>query len=279
MILESVEHGLLIWPTIEENEVTMTKKYAELSATEKLQADCDMKAINIIFQGLPTEIYSLVNHHRVAKELWEKVQLLIQGTSLTKPKRAGRQNSYAAGTSGTRANPSGTRGNYSCQQRIMKCLNCQGEGYMERQYPKPKRKMDATWSREKILLVEAQGNGKVLTKEELEFLADPGIAEAKAFLMANLSSYGSDVLSEVPKSDNTHNDMLNQSRINLRRTSITGFQAQSIRSSNAIAIDSLYLLVLNTGASQSRQHGFPFITVYTKEYHSECSGNYHRDNA
>nr|GEV90185.1 retrotransposon protein, putative, Ty1-copia subclass [Tanacetum cinerariifolium] len=39
MILESVEHGPLIWPTIEENRVTKTKKYAELSATEKLQAD------------------------------------------------------------------------------------------------------------------------------------------------------------------------------------------------------------------------------------------------
>ncbi|GJY42453.1 hypothetical protein Tco_0429723 [Tanacetum coccineum] len=56
----------------------MTKKYAELSATEKLQADCDMKAINIILQGLPTEIYSLVNHHRVAKDLWEKVQRLCK---------------------------------------------------------------------------------------------------------------------------------------------------------------------------------------------------------
>ncbi|GKD13661.1 hypothetical protein Tco_1198068, partial [Tanacetum coccineum] len=48
---------------------------------------------------------------------------------------------------------------------------------MARQCPKPKRKMDATWFREKVLLVEAQGNGKVLTEEELEFLADPGIAE------------------------------------------------------------------------------------------------------
>ncbi|GJS25808.1 hypothetical protein Tco_0486428 [Tanacetum coccineum] len=72
MLLESVEHGPFIWPTIEENRVTKTKKYAELSAIEKLQADCDMKAINIILQGLPTEIYSLVNHHRVAKDLWEK---------------------------------------------------------------------------------------------------------------------------------------------------------------------------------------------------------------
>ncbi|GKA51891.1 hypothetical protein Tco_0745087, partial [Tanacetum coccineum] len=87
MIFESVEHGPLIWPTIEENRVTRTKKYAELSATEKIQADCDLKATNIILQGLPSNIYSLVNHHRVAKDLWEKVQLLMQGTSLTKQER------------------------------------------------------------------------------------------------------------------------------------------------------------------------------------------------
>ncbi|GJV51487.1 hypothetical protein Tco_1447228 [Tanacetum coccineum] len=87
MILELVQHGPLIWPTIQENGVTMTKKYAELYATEKIQADCDLKATNIILQVLPSDIYSLVNHHRVAKDLWEKVQLLMQGTSLTKHER------------------------------------------------------------------------------------------------------------------------------------------------------------------------------------------------
>ncbi|GKA47585.1 hypothetical protein Tco_0740468 [Tanacetum coccineum] len=60
MILESVEHGPLIWHAIEENGVIRTKKYAELSATEKIQANCDMKATNIILQGLPTELYSLL---------------------------------------------------------------------------------------------------------------------------------------------------------------------------------------------------------------------------
>ncbi|GKE91686.1 hypothetical protein Tco_1572781 [Tanacetum coccineum] len=70
MILESVEHGPLIWPTVEENGVTRTKKYAELSAAKNIQVDCDMKATNIILQGLPSNIYSLVNHHRVAKDLW-----------------------------------------------------------------------------------------------------------------------------------------------------------------------------------------------------------------
>ncbi|GJX65838.1 hypothetical protein Tco_0300181 [Tanacetum coccineum] len=82
---------------------------------------------------------------------------------------------------------------------------------MARQCPNPKRKRDATWFRDKVLLVEAQRNCKVLNEEELEFLANPGIAEAKAVLMANLSSCGLDVLSKVSHSDNTRNDMLNQS--------------------------------------------------------------------
>ncbi|GKC24653.1 hypothetical protein Tco_1026803 [Tanacetum coccineum] len=59
MILESVKHGPLIWPTIEENGVTRTKKYAELSPTEKILADCDLKATNIILQGLPPDVYAL----------------------------------------------------------------------------------------------------------------------------------------------------------------------------------------------------------------------------
>ncbi|GKF04404.1 retrovirus-related pol polyprotein from transposon TNT 1-94, partial [Tanacetum coccineum] len=149
---------------------------------------------------------------------------------------------YAAGTSETRANTSGIGKNYSGQQMAVKCFNCQREGHIARQYPKTKRKRDATWFMEKVLLVEAQGNGKVLTKEELEFLADHGIIEgpvtqsvithnasyqaddldvcdsdcdeistAKVVLMANLSSYRSDVSFEVPISENTNNDMLNQS--------------------------------------------------------------------
>ncbi|GJW50238.1 gag-pol polyprotein [Tanacetum coccineum] len=122
----------------------------------------------------------------------------------------GRQTSFAAGMSGTRANILGSGRNNSGQQRVVKCFNCQWEGHMARQFLKPKRKKDATWFRDKVLLVEAQGNGKVLNDEELEFLADPGIVEAKAVLMANLSSYGSDVLSVVPRSENTHTNMLNQ---------------------------------------------------------------------
>nr|GEX80792.1 hypothetical protein [Tanacetum cinerariifolium] len=84
MILESVENGPLLWPTVEENGVTRSNKYYELSTTEAIQADCDVKVTNIILQGLPPEVYALVSTHKVAKELWERIQMLMQGTSLTK---------------------------------------------------------------------------------------------------------------------------------------------------------------------------------------------------
>nr|GEU42968.1 putative ribonuclease H-like domain-containing protein [Tanacetum cinerariifolium] len=59
MILESVENGLLLWPTIEENGVSRPNKYSELSVAKAIQADCDVKATNIILQGLPPKVYTL----------------------------------------------------------------------------------------------------------------------------------------------------------------------------------------------------------------------------
>ncbi|GKE05779.1 hypothetical protein Tco_1397797, partial [Tanacetum coccineum] len=67
--------------------MTRPKKYSGLSATEAIQADYDIKATNIILQGLPPEVFALVSNHKVAKELWERIQLLMQGTSLTKQER------------------------------------------------------------------------------------------------------------------------------------------------------------------------------------------------
>nr|GEU50355.1 hypothetical protein [Tanacetum cinerariifolium] len=162
----------------------------------------------------------------------------------------GRHNSFDAGTSGTRANISGTRGNNSGQQRVVKCLNCQGKGHMTRQRPKLKRKRDATWCSDKVLLVEAQGSGKVLNEEELEFLADLGVAEV---LMANLSSYRSDVLFEIPHSQNSHNDMLNQSVQELpysEQTHLVNYPENEITSDSNIIHYFQYLLETQNAAVQ-----------------------------
>nr|GEX04872.1 hypothetical protein [Tanacetum cinerariifolium] len=59
MILESVQNGPLIWPTIEENSMTRPRKFSELTPAEDIQADCDVKETNIIIQGLPPEVYPL----------------------------------------------------------------------------------------------------------------------------------------------------------------------------------------------------------------------------
>nr|GFB87742.1 hypothetical protein [Tanacetum cinerariifolium] len=87
IILKSVEHGPLLWPSVTEEGVTRLKRCSELSAAEAIQADCDVKATNIILQALPLEIYALVSTHKVAKDLWERIQMLTQGTSLTKQER------------------------------------------------------------------------------------------------------------------------------------------------------------------------------------------------
>nr|GEZ52661.1 hypothetical protein [Tanacetum cinerariifolium] len=73
MILESVEQGPLIWPSVEVEGVTRLKKYSELSTAEAIQADCDVKATNIILQGLPPEVY--------AQPLYQQSQFQPQATS------------------------------------------------------------------------------------------------------------------------------------------------------------------------------------------------------
>nr|GEU88373.1 hypothetical protein [Tanacetum cinerariifolium] len=195
----------------------MTKKYEELSTTEKIQADCDLKETNIILQRLPSDVYSLVNHYRVSTDLWERVQLLRQVLvfkqgddlidSINKMMsflstvvtcRFPTTNNQLRNSSNPRQQATIHDGKVYVQPVLRRRSSfAAGEGHMARQCPKPKRKRDATWFRDKFLLVEAQGYGEVWNEEELEFLAALRVVEAKAVLMANLSSYGSYVLFEI----------------------------------------------------------------------------------
>nr|GEX22729.1 hypothetical protein [Tanacetum cinerariifolium] len=151
----------------------------------------------------------------------------------------GIQTTFVMGS--TRTYTPGTSGSNSGKQRTVICYNCKGEGHMSKQCTKPKRKRDDSWFKDKVLLVQAQVNGQILHKEELAFLANPGILEvqatqtvithnaayqaddldaydsdcdelntAKIPLMVNLSQYGSDVLAKVHTPDNIDNSMINQ---------------------------------------------------------------------
>ncbi|GJT35129.1 hypothetical protein Tco_0925548 [Tanacetum coccineum] len=67
MILESIENRPLVYPTVEVDSQIPKKKYTKLTEQEKLQDDCDFQVTNIVLQGLPPDVYSLVNHCQSAK--------------------------------------------------------------------------------------------------------------------------------------------------------------------------------------------------------------------
>nr|GFC97640.1 hypothetical protein [Tanacetum cinerariifolium] len=121
-----------------------------------------------------------------------------------------------------------------------------------------RRKRDAEWFKDKVLLVQAQANGQVLQEEELDFLADPGTAEsssnqamittnaayqaddldaydsdydelnsAKVALMANLSHYGSDTLAEVNYHAHRTNPLISQEMQVLSISELSTILAQS----------------------------------------------------
>ncbi|GJQ89298.1 hypothetical protein Tco_0000437 [Tanacetum coccineum] len=282
----------------------------------------DVQATNIILHGLPPDVYALVNHQEVAKDIWDKVKQLMKGTELSYEERECRlYNLFDKLASQVQVNTKFLNAlppewskfvtdvklakslstiNYDqFKERIrlnttikqwhsyllwyqgfhLQTINSECLPILEIRQPfkmeesqfnkfkkekirvllalekgellqlqgetmqctQPKRPRNSAWFKEKLMLVEAQKAGQILDSEQLAFIADPGIEEAlvaqqtipqnlafqtehldaydsdcdviswaKAVLMANLSSYNSDVLSEVPYYDTYPNDMINQ---------------------------------------------------------------------
>ncbi|GJW55717.1 retrovirus-related pol polyprotein from transposon TNT 1-94 [Tanacetum coccineum] len=205
MILNLVHNGLLVWPTVVEDDgTTRTKRYEELSVAEKLQADCDLKATNIVLQGLVVPVFnqgddpiaclnkamaSLIvvassrfpstnNQVRTSSNL--RNQATIQDDRVTVQQVQRRQGQIYAGTSYKGNATSSGENNTGGQTRVVKCYNCQGEGHMARQCTQPKRPRNTAWFKEKAMLAEASESGQIFNEEQLAFLADPGIPDGQA---------------------------------------------------------------------------------------------------
>nr|GEW68360.1 hypothetical protein [Tanacetum cinerariifolium] len=56
----------------------------DLDGQDKLRYDSDIKTINILLLGFPVDIYTLINHCRTAKEIWDGIKQLMEGTKMTK---------------------------------------------------------------------------------------------------------------------------------------------------------------------------------------------------
>ncbi|GKC71838.1 hypothetical protein Tco_1117721 [Tanacetum coccineum] len=146
---------------------------------------------------------------------------------------------------------------------------------MARQSTQPKRTRNAAWYKEKAMSAKAQEARQILDEEQLAFLADPGVLDgqaiqtiipntaafqtedldtfdsdcddllsAEAVLMANISNYGSDVISEVPHSKTYLNDMENQSvhaMQDFKQITAVDFSNNKIHNDSNIILYSQYL--------------------------------------
>nr|GEY15306.1 hypothetical protein [Tanacetum cinerariifolium] len=59
------------------------KVVADLSEHEKDRLRADIRATNILIQGLPRDIYKLINHNTDGKDIWNNVKMLLEGYELT----------------------------------------------------------------------------------------------------------------------------------------------------------------------------------------------------
>ncbi|GJV98741.1 retrovirus-related pol polyprotein from transposon TNT 1-94 [Tanacetum coccineum] len=191
---DHVEHLRLVLELLKKK-----KLYAKFS--KSIQADCDVKAKNIILQGLPPEVYALVSNHKVAKELWERIQLLMQETSLTKQERELFQKgddpidainhmmsflttvvtSRYPTTNNQLRNSSNPRQHATISDRRVTLQPIQERqtsfvvGTTRTYTPGASR---SNYGKQRTVI--SQANGQILHEDELAFLADPSIVEGQA---------------------------------------------------------------------------------------------------
>nr|GEW13770.1 putative reverse transcriptase domain-containing protein [Tanacetum cinerariifolium] len=150
----------------------------------------------------------------------------------------GRQSSFTAGTSGTRAKIFGTKRNNSGQQRVVKCFDFQGE---ELEFL-----VDLEVAEGPVTQTVITHNAAYQADHLDAYDSDcDNFSTAKAFLTTNLSSHGSDFLSDVPHFENTYNDMLNQSVQEMsyfEQTRLVNYLENEITSDRNIIPYSQYLL-------------------------------------
>ncbi|GJW90972.1 hypothetical protein Tco_0168525 [Tanacetum coccineum] len=172
MILASVEKGPLVWPSITEDGVTRLKEYVELTPAEAIQAD-------------------------LAKDLWEKIKLLMQGNSINNNKNV-------------------STSTYQQQQNLN--LPNPYTSLVVPDVPErddPIEQFNHMMSILNLLLYHPASitHNAAYQADDLDAYDSDcdELNSAKIALMANLSRNGSDALTEVLNPDNLNYDLFNQS--------------------------------------------------------------------
>ncbi|GKA47083.1 integrase, catalytic region, zinc finger, CCHC-type containing protein [Tanacetum coccineum] len=204
--------------------------YSGLVTEDKEMYNANIRATNILLQGLPKDIYSLINHYTDANNIWDNVKMLLEGSELTKEDR---ESQLMQLNSKFVNNMLPEWGRFvTGQARQIKCYNCNSIGHIARNCTHQLSTRTLITSKDKMLLMQAQENRVALDEEHLLFIEggqdntidedsddydafDSDVDEApttQTMFMANLSStypvydeagssYDSDILSEVHDHD------------------------------------------------------------------------------
>ncbi|GKC62884.1 retrovirus-related pol polyprotein from transposon TNT 1-94 [Tanacetum coccineum] len=228
MILESVENGLLIWPTIEENGSSYNNprlqqqfspsQYGSIHPTQHYSSTYPSQPQFNHSSVPPSYPYqSQMNHQTssVAQIAYQSPQVttqpmiespLVDSSFVVPVFTPGDDliaclNKAMAFLMVSNATSSGGN-NASGQAKVIKCYNYQGKGHMARQCTQPKRPRNAAWYKETAMLAEAREAGQILNEEQLAFLTDPGVLDGQAiqtiipnnatFQTEDLGTYDSD---------------------------------------------------------------------------------------
>ncbi|GJY04823.1 hypothetical protein Tco_0370763 [Tanacetum coccineum] len=66
---------------------TQDKRALKIKDQDLTRFNADVCATNIVLQGLPKDIYKIINHNIKAKAIWDNVKMLLAGSELTKEDR------------------------------------------------------------------------------------------------------------------------------------------------------------------------------------------------
>ncbi|GJW95771.1 retrovirus-related pol polyprotein from transposon TNT 1-94 [Tanacetum coccineum] len=85
--------GMVIQTVAEETEGApqlgpkRARVFIDLTTEEKERYKANIRATNILLQGIPKDIYTLINHYTDAKDIWDNVKMILEGSELTKDDR------------------------------------------------------------------------------------------------------------------------------------------------------------------------------------------------
>nr|GEU94027.1 hypothetical protein [Tanacetum cinerariifolium] len=91
MLKDSIDNGpyqfkqeIIVKYTDGITDICHPQRLKDLAGDDKLRYDSDIKVVNILLHGLLVDIYTLINHYQTAKQIWDRVNELMEGTEMTK---------------------------------------------------------------------------------------------------------------------------------------------------------------------------------------------------